>query len=82
MDPRPCLLLKRLRRLVGLSCVVQREGMLDCPDAFLWLRGESGDNKAVPVTLVYDSEVAKRLTMELFLRCLGICTLRRRILGL
>ena len=33
-------------------------------EAFLWLRDESGDNKSVPVTLVYDSEVAKGLTTE------------------
>ena len=33
-------------------------------EAFLWLRDESGDNKSVPVTLVYDSEVGKGLTTE------------------
>ena len=33
-------------------------------EAFLWLRDESGDNKSIPVTLVYDSEVAKGLTTE------------------
>ena len=33
-------------------------------EAFLWLRDESGDNKSVPVILVYDSEVAKGLTTE------------------
>ena len=33
-------------------------------EAFLWLWDESGDNKTVPVTLVYDSEVAKGLTTE------------------
>ena len=30
-------------------------------EAFLWLRDESGDDKTVSVTLVYDSEVAKGL---------------------
>ena len=33
-------------------------------EAFLWLRDESGDNKSIPITLVYDSEVAKGLTTE------------------
>ena len=33
-------------------------------EAFLWLRDESGDNKSLPVTLVFDSEVAKGLTTE------------------
>ena len=33
-------------------------------EAFLWLRDESGDDKSVPVTLVYDSEVARGLTTE------------------
>ena len=33
-------------------------------EAFLWLRDESGDDRSVPVTLVYDSEVAKGLTTE------------------
>ena len=33
-------------------------------EAFLWLRDDSGDNKSIPVTLVYDSEVAKGLPTE------------------
>ena len=33
-------------------------------EAFLWLHDESGDDRSVPVTLVYDSEVAKGLTTE------------------
>ena len=54
-------------------------------EAFLWLRDESGDNKSIPVTLVYDSEVAKALMTELprtplWLAYLGICMLGRRIL--
>ena len=28
-------------------------------EAFLWLRDEAGDDRSVPVPLVYDSEVAK-----------------------
>ena len=60
-------------------------------EAFLWLRDESGDNKSVPVTLVYDSEVAKGVDD----RAMGsdgafysggvtqrFCMLRRRIIGL
>ena len=33
-------------------------------EAFLWLRDESGDDKSVSVTLIYDSEVAKGLVTE------------------
>ena len=33
-------------------------------EAFLWLRNESNDSGRVPVTLVYDSEVAKGLVTE------------------
>ena len=33
-------------------------------EAFLWLRDESGDDKTISVTLVYDSEVAKGLVTE------------------
>ena len=51
-------------------------------EAFLWLRDESGDDKSVSVTLVYDSEVAKGLVTEPWHHnrildwslCLGIST--------
>ena len=33
-------------------------------EAFFWLRDESGDDKNVSVTLIYDSEVAKGLVTE------------------
>ena len=33
-------------------------------EALLWLRDESGDDKTVSVTLIYDSEVAKGLVTE------------------
>ena len=33
-------------------------------EVFLWLRDESGDDKSVAVTFVYDSEVAKGLVTK------------------
>ena len=52
-------------RALGADSLSNNSGELwALAEAFLWLRDESGDDKKVPVTLVYNSEVAKGLVTE------------------
>ena len=52
-------------RALGAESLSNNAGELwALAEAFLWLRDESGDNRSVPVTFVYDSEVAKGLITE------------------
>ena len=52
-------------RASGADSLLNNSGELwALAEAFLWLRDESGDDKTVSVTLVYDSEVAKGLVTE------------------
>ena len=52
-------------RSLGADSLTNNAGELwALAEAFLWLRDESGDDRSVPVTLVYDSEVATGLTTE------------------
>ena len=52
-------------RSLGADSLTNNAGELwALAEAFLWLRDESGDDRSVPVTLVYDSEVARGLTTE------------------
>ena len=47
-------------KALGADSLTNNSGELwALAEAFLWLRDESGDDKSVSVTLVYDSEVAK-----------------------
>ena len=47
-------------RALGADSLTNNSGELwALAEAFLWLRDESGDDKSVSVTLIYDSEVAK-----------------------
>ena len=52
-------------RALGADSLTNNSGELwALAEAFLWLRDESGDDKSVSVTLIYDSEVAKGLVTE------------------
>ena len=52
-------------RALGADSLTNNAGELwALAEAFLWLRDESGDDKTVSVTLIYDSEVAKGLVTE------------------
>ena len=52
-------------RALGADSLTNNSGELwALAEAFLWLRDESGDDKSVSVTFVYDSEVAKGLVTE------------------
>ena len=52
-------------RALGADSLTNNSGELwALAEAFLWLRDESGDDKSVAVTVVYDSEVAKGLVTE------------------
>ena len=52
-------------RALGADSLTNNSGELwASAEAFLWLRDESGDDKSVVVTFVYDSEVAKGLVTE------------------
>ena len=52
-------------RALGADSLTNNSGELwALAEALLWLRDESGDDKSVSGTLVYDSEVAKGLVTE------------------
>ena len=52
-------------RALGADSLTNNSGELwALAEAFLWLRDESGDEKSLSVTLIYDSEVAKGLVTE------------------
>ena len=52
-------------RALGADSLTNNSGELwALAEAFLWLRDDSGDDKSVSVTLIYDSEVAKDLVTE------------------
>ena len=54
-------------RALGADSLTNSPGELwVLAEAFLCLRDESGDDKSVSVTLVYDSDVAKGLVTELW----------------
>ena len=56
-------------RSLGADSLTNNAGELwVLAEAFLWLRDESGDDRSVPVTLVYDSEVLRALQLNHGLR--------------
>ena len=59
------LLDERDPRSLGADSLSNNAGELwALAEALLWLKNESNDSGRVPVTLVYDSEVAKGLVTE------------------
>ena len=53
-------------RALGAASLTCNSGKLwALAEVLLWLRDESGDNRSVSVTLVFDSEVAKGFVTEL-----------------
>ena len=59
--PAPNELRAALRQMSLTLLLITRVNFWALVEAFLWLRDESGDDKSVSVTFVYDSEVAKGL---------------------